>query len=102
MQNTNSATDLRIGYSTHSPNGIDLGANSGDFTYTNLLDNTGKPLGTLGSDGWYSYTVIYTKANNAGLFTANFWFRFESNLATHNPGNIAEYTYVDNVIISVT
>ena len=94
LQNTNNQNDFRIAYSTATnPN---LSPSSSDFTYF-------ASLGTTGNDGtWHTYTMTFTKGSNPGLFTSHFWFRFESNLATHNPGGAAEYTYVDNVIISVT
>jgi hypothetical protein len=100
---TNSASDLRIAYSSKASN-INLGPNSPDFTYPSI----GR-IGTPGqSDVWYSYsiTIAKTATTGADIVDANafatgvFNFRFESSLST-GIGGVVEQVWVDNVLITV-
>jgi hypothetical protein len=104
LVNTNSATDFVIAYST------DSSPNFGHTYYTSSSYNDFTYFDTIGRaqdaqnpavDGWYTYTVTFTKADNPALFTSHFWFRFESHLDTHFPGSVVESVYADNVIISL-
>ncbi len=93
MQNTDNANDLKILWSNAAnPN---LGQGSSDF---HLIANIGLP----GNNGWNSYTLTFTKAANPTMFTTHFWFRFESNLTTHQGSGLVESVWVDNAKISVT
>jgi hypothetical protein len=91
--NTDNAADLRIAWSNAAnPN---LGQNSPDFHY---ISNLGLP----GNTGWNSVTLTFTKAANPTMFATHFWFRFESNLVTHQGSGLVESAWVDNAMISVT
>ena len=93
VQNTDNAADLRIAWSNvANPN---LGQNSGDFHYF-------ASIGLPGNTGWNSYTITFTRAANPTMFSTHFWFRFESNLQTHQGSGLVESAWVDNAMISVT
>jgi flagellin-like protein len=93
VQNTDNAADLRLAWSNAAnPN---FGQNSPDFHY---VANIGLP----GNAGWNSYTLTFTKAANPTMFATHFWFRFESNLQTHQGSGLVESAWIDNAMISVT
>ena len=100
VHQTNSATDLRIAYSTKA--NPDLNGNSADFTYVGNLGLPGN------NNQWYQGSLTIAKTATAGAsitdssaFTTHFWFRFESNLQTRT-GGIVEQVWIDNVQITVS
>ena len=93
VHDTNSATDLKVAYSTvHNPN---LNAGSPHFNY---IGNIGKPGN---EDQWYQGSYTLLKSTTPSAFTSSFSFRFESDLRS-GAGGIVEQVWVDNIQISVS
>ncbi|MCW3984671.1 MAG: hypothetical protein NWE96_11890 [Candidatus Bathyarchaeota archaeon] len=97
LENTDAISDFVLAYANVSnPNLYDTYFSHRTFTYF-------ATLGTTQNDGqWHTYSVTFTRAANPSLFTSTFWFRFESNLDTHQGSGLVEAVSVDNVIISLS